>query len=50
MEGLDIDFYLGVEQVDSSPSDGLRVPFVLCVDNALRRKLVKTKDLQPQLL
>ena len=50
MEGLDADFDLGVEQVDSSPFDGLRTRFVLYADNALWRKLMKTKDLQPEFL
>jgi len=50
MEGLDIDFDFGAKQVDSSPSDRLRVHFVLYADNALWRKLMKTKDLQLELL
>ena len=50
MEGLDADFDLGVEQVNSSSSDRLRVRFVLCVDNALCRHIMKTKDLQPEIL
>jgi len=34
-EGFDVDFDVGVEQVDVSPSDGLRERFVLYVDSAL---------------
>ena len=50
IEGLDVDFDLGVEQVGSSPSNRLQVRFVLYADNALWRKLMKTKDLQLELL
>jgi len=50
MEGIDANFDLGVEQIDSSPSDELRMQYVLCADNGLRHKLMKTKDLQPELL
>jgi len=50
MEGFDEDFDLGVEQVDSSPSDGLRVHLILYADNALWRQVMETKDLQPELL
>ena len=37
MEGFEAVFDLGVEQVDSSPSDGLRMRFILYADSALWR-------------
>ena len=49
MEGLDADFDLGIEQVESSSSNGLRVCF-LYADNALWHQVMKTKDFQPELL
>jgi len=50
MEGFHIDFDLGVEQIDSSASYGLRVHLVLYADNALWHQIMKAKDLQPELL
>ena len=50
MEGFDIDFDLGVEQFDSDPPDKARVRFFLYADNALWHHVMKTKDLQPELL
>ena len=50
MEGLDVYFDLGFEQVDSIPSDGLEVRFILFADTALWCKLMKNKDRQPELL
>ena len=35
IEEFDVDFDLGVEQVDSNPPDRPLVPFVLYADNAL---------------
>ena len=48
LEGFAEDFDLGIEQVASSPSNGLRVSFVLYVDNALWCHIMKMKDLQPE--
>ena len=50
LEGFDVDFDVGVEQVDGSPSDGQRERFVLHVDGALWHQIMRTKDLQPELL
>jgi len=50
MEGFDADCDLGVEQVNSDMLDRARVCFVLYTDNALWHRVMKTKDLQPQLL
>ena len=35
MEGFDADFDLGVEQIDSSPSDGPQKQFVLYANSVL---------------
>jgi len=45
LEGFNVDFDVGVEQVDSSPSDGLGEQFVLYADGALWHQVMKTKDL-----
>ena len=37
MEGVDIDFDLGIEQGDSDQFDGLHTPFILYTDNTLWR-------------
>jgi len=50
MEEFDADFDLGVEQIDSNPPDKARVLFDLYADNALWNRVMKTKDLQPELL
>jgi len=50
MKGFNVEFDLGDEQLDSNPPDKARVRFVLYVDNALWHCVMKTKDLQPQLL
>ena len=49
-EGFDADFDLGVEQVDSNLLIRLRVHFVLYTDNVLWHRVMKTNDLQPELL
>jgi len=49
-EGFDADFDLGFEQVDCDPPDRPRVRFVLYTDNVLWHRVMKTKDLQPELL
>jgi len=50
MEGVDVDFNLGIEHDDSGQSDGPRTRFVLYTANMLWRQLMIMKDLQPQLL
>jgi len=50
MEGIDVDFDLGIEQDDSGWSDGPRTWFVLYTDNLLWRQFLMTKDLQPKLM
>jgi len=50
LEGLGANFDVAVEQVDGSPSDGRRELFVLYADGALWHQVMKTKDLQPELL
>ena len=50
LEGFDVDFDVGIEQVDDSLSVGLRERFVLYADGALWHQVMKTKDLQPELL
>jgi len=45
MEGFDVDFDLGVEQVDSDLPDNAQVRFVLYANNALWHCVMKTKDL-----
>jgi len=50
IEGFEEDFDLGVEQVDSDPPNKARVLFVFYADNALWNYVMKTKNLQPELL
>jgi len=50
LESFNADFDVGVEQVDGSPSDGLRERFVLYGDGAMSHQAMKTKDLQLELL
>jgi len=50
LEGFDVDFDLGVEQVDNGPSDRPRERFVLYADCALWDQVMKTKDLLQELL
>ena len=50
LEGFDIDFDVGVEQVDASPSDGPKERFVMYTEGALWHQVMKIKDLQPELL
>ena len=50
MEGVDVDFDLGVDQDDSGRSSGQRTRIVLYSDNMLCHKLMTTKGLQPKLL
>ena len=50
LEVFDADFDLGVEQVDGSPSDGPKEQFVLYADGALWHQVMKTKDMQLELL
>ena len=48
--GFDADLDVGVEQAYVSQFDGPREQFVLCVDCALWGTVMKTKNLQPELL
>ena len=50
IEGVDIDFHLGIEQDDSSRSNRPHTWFILYTDNILWHKLMMMKDLQPKLL
>ena len=50
LEGFNADFDAGFEQVDVSSSDGPREQLVVYVDSALWDQVIKTKDLQPELL
>ena len=50
MEGVDLDFDLGIEHDDNGSSDGARYHFVLYADNTLWRHLIMKKDLQPEYL
>jgi len=50
LEGFDVDFDVGVEQVNDNPSDGPRERFVLYTDGALWDQVTKTKVLQSELL
>jgi len=50
LEAFDADFDIGVKQVDVSPSDGPREQFALYADSALWKQVMKTKDLQSELL
>ena len=50
LKGFNADFDVGVDQVDDSSSDGPRKRFVLYTDGALWHQVMKTKDLQPELL
>jgi len=50
MEGFDADFDVGVEQVDGSLSDRPQERFVLYADYILWHQVMKTKDLQVELL
>jgi len=50
MEGFDVDFDLGLEQVDSDPPNKARVCFILYVDITLWNCVMKTNDLEPKLL
>ena len=50
LDGFDVDFDLGVEQVDGSPSDGPRERFVSYANDALWHQVMKIKDLQQELL
>ena len=50
MEGFDVDFDLGVEHVHSDSPNRALVRFVLYVDNAFWNRVMKMKDLQPELL
>ena len=50
MEGFNVEFDLGVKQVDSDTPDRARVRLVLYANNALWHYVMKTKDLQPELL
>ena len=45
MQGVDTNFDLGIEQVNSGQSDGLRTRFVLYTDNTLWHQLMMMKDL-----
>ena len=50
MEGVDLDFDLGIEHDGSGLSDGARYRFVLYADNTLWRHLIMKKDLQLEYL
>ena len=50
LEGVDVDFDVGIEQDNSGQSDGRRTWFVLYIDNMLWHQLIMTKDLQLELL
>jgi len=50
LECFNVDFDVRLEQVDGSLSDGPRERFVLYADGALWHQVMKTKDLQPELL
>ena len=49
MEEFDVEFDLGVEQVDCDPLDRPRACFVLYANNALWHRVMKMMDLQPKL-
>jgi len=50
MEGVDLDFNLGIEHDDSGPSNGARYRFILYADNTLWHHLMRKKHLQPKYL
>ena len=50
LEAFDANFDVGVKQLDGNSSDGLRERFVLYADSALWHQVMKTKDLQSELL
>jgi len=50
MEGVDLDFDLGIENEDSDPPDGAWYRFVLYANSTLWRNLIKKNDLQPEYL
>ena len=50
MEGVDLDFDLGIEHDDNGPSDGARYRFALYADNTLWRHLIMKRDLQLEYL
>ena len=49
IEGFDLDFNVGFEQVDGSPSYGPQERFILYANHALWHQVMKTKDLQPEI-